>query len=322
MMDKDTAAEMIQAKALGCLDGKDRKELNEFLNLGGEFPWKDFGEYQNLAALLPIILEIEAPDVSVKDKVAQKIYAAIAEIKAKKDAEKGIKKPEYDIVYPETTVLGDQILPDVTEALPSLEDLTETIELAEPLNIDEVPVSGDLTASIKEELTDTTINQESEILYRQEIPLGAPDVKSEEFPDALSVEELVRDNIPPLDTPPAKDESLIEEKMEIKEPPVIEKKEPVKSKYRELQEERTKRKPVDEIPLKKEKFVEPAPPAKKGFSGIVVDIIIYVLLLAAIAFVYLKLSSEIDSLKKEIQDLKRNTGSVYTVPDSKQNYLV
>lgn len=321
MMDKDTAAEMIQAKALGCLDSKDRKELNEFLNLGGEFPWKDFGEYQNLAALLPIILEIEAPDVSVKDKVAQKIYAAIAEIKAKKDAEKGIKKPDDDIVYPETTVLGDQILPDVSEALPPLEDITETIKPVESLNLDEVSVSGDLNDNIREEFNETTITQEAEIINRQEIPLGAPDVKSEEFPDEFSIQELVKDSIPPLDIPPVQDETIIEEKMEINKTPVIEKKEPVKSKYRELQEERNKRKPVDEIPLKKEKFVEPAPPAKKSLSGIVVDIIIYVLLLAAIAFVYLKLSSEIDSLKKEIQNLKRNSGSLIMHPDDNQNYL-
>ncbi len=314
MMDKDTAAEMIQAKALGCLDSKERKELNEFLNMGGEFPWKEFGEYQNLSALLPIILEIEIPGASVKDKVAQKIYKAIAELKAKKETEKEIRKTDDDLIYPETTVLGDQILPDEPAEITLPENSTKIIDTSEVLDITEVPVSGDFTVSINEEIKEKIIVPEANAV---EIPIGVPDVKSESFPDEFTLNELIEDKAASSDSPSNTVEPVIEEKNQVKKPDT-KKTETIKSRYRTLQEEQRRRKPEEEIPLKKEKYVEPLPPSKKNISGIVVDVIIYILLLAAIAFVYLSLSSEIESLKKEIKELKRNTGTIKIVPEIDQ----
>lgn len=320
-MDKVAAAEMIQAKALGCLDNNDRKELNEFLNLGGEFPWKEYGEYQNLTSLLPIILEIEAPDVSVKDKVAKKIYDAIAELKAKKTGGSGINKPGGELNYPDTTVLGEPILEDQTELNLSMNEGDIIPIEPEEVELPDSSVTENLSPEFSSEEPDLSLQKNDEQVLNENLPLGTPEVKKEDFPEEIINDSTVPESIPLAEEPiPSSEKQSIEEKMEDKSPN-IEKTAAVQSKYRNLIEEKSKRKPLEDIPLKKEKFIEPEKPQKKSGSGIVVDIIIYILLLAAIAFVYLKLSSEIQSLKEEIDLLKQNSGILNSDSQRTLNYF-
>lgn len=320
-MDKVAAAEMIQAKALGCLDNNDRKELNEFLSLGGEFPWKEYGEYQNLTSLLPIILEIEAPDVSVKDKVAKKIYDAIAELKAKKTGGSGINKPGGELNYPDTTVLGEPILEDQTELNLSMNEGDIIPIKPEEVELPDSSVTENLSPEFSSEEPDISLQKNDEQVLNENLPLGTPEVKKEDFPEEIINDSTVPESIPLAEEPiPSSEKQSIEEKMEDKSPN-IEKSAAVQSKYRNLIEEKSKRKPLEDIPLKKEKFIEPEKPQKKSGSGIVVDIIIYILLLAAIAFVYLKLSSEIQSLKEEIDLLKQNSGILNSDSQRTPNYF-
>lgn len=320
-MDKVAAAEMIQAKALGCLDNNDRKELNEFLNLGGEFPWKEYGEYQNLTSLLPIILEIEAPDVSVKDKVAKKIYDAIAELKAKKTGGSGINKPGGELNYPDTTVLGEPILEDQTELNLSMNEGDIIPIEPEEVELPDSSVTENLSPEFSSEEPDLSLQKNDEQVLNENLPLGTPEVKKEDFPEEIINDSTVPESIPLAEEPiPSSEKQSIEEKMEDKSPN-IEKTAAVQSKYRNLIEEKSKRKPLEDIPLKKEKFIEPEKPQKKSGSGIVVDIIIYIILLAAIAFVYLKLSSEIQSLKEEIDLLKQNSGILNSDSQRTLNYF-
>lgn len=320
-MDKVAAAEMIQAKALGCLDNNDRKELNEFLNLGGEFPWKEYGEYQNLTSLLPIILEIEAPDVSVKDKVAKKIYDAIAELKAKKTGGSGINKPGGELNYPDTTVLGEPILEDQTELNLSMNEGDIIPIEPEEVELPDSSVTENLSPEFSSEEPDLSLQKNDEQVLNENLPLGTPEVKKEDFPEEIINDSTVPESIPLAEEPiPSSEKQSIEEKMEDKSLN-IEKTAAVQSKYRNLIEEKSKRKPLEDIPLKKEKFIEPEKPQKKSGSGIVVDIIIYIILLAAIAFVYLKLSSEIQSLKEEIDLLKQNSGILNSDSQRTLNYF-
>lgn len=320
-MDKVVAAEMIQAKALGCLDNNDRKELNEFLSLGGEFPWKEYGEYQNLTSLLPIILEIEAPDVSVKDKVAKKIYDAIAELKAKKTGGSGINKPGGELNYPDTTVLGEPILEDQTELNLSMNEGDIIPIEPEEVELPDSSVTENLSPEFSSEEPDLSLQKNDEQVLNENLPLGTPEVKKEDFPEEIINDSTVPESIPLAEEPiPSSEKQSIEEKMEDKSLN-IKKTAAVQSKYRNLIEEKSKRKPLEDIPLKKEKFIEPEKPQKKSGSGIVVDIIIYILLLAAIAFVYLKLSSEIQSLKEEIDLLKQNSGILNSDSQRTLNYF-
>lgn len=320
MMDKDTAAEMIQAKALGCLDSNDRKELSEYLNLGGEFPWKEFGEYQNLTSLLPIILEIEAPDVSVKDKVAQRIYDAIAELKSKKAGISELDNPESDFLYPDTTVLGDQITAENLDPGGSSVEPGTSDQGDADIIMPDATVTENLSEEIPIEQQSESINEKIESLSDDVLPLSVPDIVKESFPEELINESLNSELNMLSDAVPSSDNIPIEKKLKSNETIAIEKSSQVQSKYRTLLEEKSKRNPVDEIPLKKEKFIEPEKPQKKNVSGIMVDIIIYILLLAAIAFVYIRLSSEIDSLRKEINLLKQDTGVNHSEFNSTVNY--
>ncbi len=66
--------DLLHAYALGCLDQKELNILTEYLDTGEEFFWQELGEYQNLTALLPSILNIETPGTELKDKVARSLY--------------------------------------------------------------------------------------------------------------------------------------------------------------------------------------------------------------------------------------------------------
>ena len=92
MITKKEAAELIYAGVLGCLDRADQTKLNEYLKAGGELP-SNLGEFQNIAALLPIILQAENPDPKLKDKVARKLYRIKDEIRAKAAADKSDVSP-------------------------------------------------------------------------------------------------------------------------------------------------------------------------------------------------------------------------------------
>lgn len=332
MMDKATAAELIQASALGCLDNSEKKELNEYLDLGGEFPWKEFGEYQNLSSLLPIILELNIPDSSVKDKVARRIYDAIEEQKAQKSLSRGLPKADEDLIYPETTVLGEPVKESKLTDYIS-DELVDQVT-TDPIT-DEIPMTAHGGLSNEPPIVEDGFT----IKNPAEENLSIPELETfiEPFPDETIKSDVTdKSNIDNYQSEPEinkagdinsemSESSSIDNEAKLKMTPTQGTNTPVKSKYQSLLEEKSKKRQTTEfsdekitlqkkvhedIPLKKERFAEPEKPVKKNISGLVVDIIIYVLLLAAIAFVYLKLSSEIETLKKELNELRRDLGVV------------
>ncbi len=76
--------DLLHAYALGCLDAEDFNRLIEYFKEAGDYPWQELGEYQNLVALLPSILNIEIPEIRLKDKVARKLYRIKDEIRDKR----------------------------------------------------------------------------------------------------------------------------------------------------------------------------------------------------------------------------------------------
>jgi hypothetical protein len=75
------AKDLLQAKALGCLDPEENSEFSKIMKEDADFPWQEFGHYQNLVAFLPSLLEIEIPDQEVKDSIARKLYEFKEKIK-------------------------------------------------------------------------------------------------------------------------------------------------------------------------------------------------------------------------------------------------
>ena len=86
-MDRNKAIDLIKAKTLGCLAKDEDAEFKEYMESGEDFPWDVLGEYQNLTAMLPILLQLEVVDPEIKDNVARKLYKIIEELKAKQQAE-------------------------------------------------------------------------------------------------------------------------------------------------------------------------------------------------------------------------------------------
>ena len=65
---------LLHAYALGCLNKQDFSDLKKYFRSGQSFEWAELGEYQNLSAMLPAILNIDSPPPQLKDKVARRLY--------------------------------------------------------------------------------------------------------------------------------------------------------------------------------------------------------------------------------------------------------
>lgn len=74
MPERNEYYDYLFAYSLGCLDEEDLNKLEEYLKTGGDFAWQELGEFQNLASLLPSILNLETPPPQLKDKVARNLY--------------------------------------------------------------------------------------------------------------------------------------------------------------------------------------------------------------------------------------------------------
>ncbi|MHB1687023.1 MAG: anti-sigma factor [Ignavibacteriaceae bacterium] len=87
MAEQNEYYDFLFAYSLGCLDENDLNILKEYLQSGREFAWQELGEFQNLASLLPSILNIESPSPQLKDKVARNLYRIRDEKRLKLSAE-------------------------------------------------------------------------------------------------------------------------------------------------------------------------------------------------------------------------------------------
>jgi hypothetical protein len=126
-MEKKKLIELIKLEVLDCLNKADEETLRLSKEVDSDFPWKELGEYQNLAALLPVALPIEFPVSELKDKVALKLYNMRDEIKAKLDAKK------------------------IPEEIPVLQEVKEEI-VEEEIQLDEINIIAE-----EEEVAQVTV---------------------------------------------------------------------------------------------------------------------------------------------------------------------
>jgi hypothetical protein len=103
-MEKKKAIDLIKLEVLDCLNDGDAETLRISKEVDSDFPWKELGEYQNLAAFLSVALPLEFPVSELKDKVALKLYNMRDEIKAKLDAKKKLEEPPVLVEEEEITV--------------------------------------------------------------------------------------------------------------------------------------------------------------------------------------------------------------------------
>ncbi|MBK9097050.1 MAG: hypothetical protein IPM14_02810 [bacterium] len=90
-MERKKIIELIKLDVLGCLNEKNREELQSQRLTAEEFPLRELADYQFVVALLPTVLEIRTPATELKDKTAMKLYNLREEIKAKIEAKKALE---------------------------------------------------------------------------------------------------------------------------------------------------------------------------------------------------------------------------------------
>jgi hypothetical protein len=116
--------ELLQAKALGCLDPEDDALITNLMKEDENFPWQELGHYQNLIAFLPTLFEVEIPDPEVKDNVARRLYELGEKIKAEKEGEVKqstiIKESETNIIEEDGFILEEEPIEKVE--IPAVEE--------------------------------------------------------------------------------------------------------------------------------------------------------------------------------------------------------
>jgi hypothetical protein len=149
MIDEQKIIGMLQAKALGCLDVEDNSDLQEFIDGGHLFPWDEFGKFQNVAALLPLALQLELPDAELKDRVALKLIKLSEQLRIKKILEEDKFEVEEELdenVDEFTNIQEPYVDPPIeleTEAPVVEENLVSQLNSEEPtFNLDEIHLPG------------------------------------------------------------------------------------------------------------------------------------------------------------------------------------
>src|SRR4030042_2437502 len=121
-MDEKVIHEMMSAFAAGCMDKENYINFKNYIDSQGELPYRELGELQNLTAMVPLILELELPDIKLKDRIAKKLIGMQDEIKAKiKERKTKTRSTKEKAVIPPATELphNAKITKDI---------LTETFE--------------------------------------------------------------------------------------------------------------------------------------------------------------------------------------------------
>lgn len=311
MISKQEASELIFAGVLGCLDLSDQTKLNEYIKAHGELP-SSFGEFQNIAAMLPVILNPESPDPQLKDKVARKLYRIKDEIRSKTpgdsaNAEDFYKNSRMD--RQSGTSESEKFRTDEKKTEPELKEIKKT------------PAADTENVKVKEE--------KKEIPKPEEFETVSPSRST--FESFKSTREKVLEG------------KFVEEKDE-KMPPEIQTKtktpvEEIKTSGREMKDRIPHKTAAKELPYynkvttkergksleksyKKKFSTAEIPEVKKSSLYFWGAISLLILLILAIAVIYLNFSSEIkdlqltnESLTQRLNDLSVKFSNTQEIQD-------
>jgi hypothetical protein len=304
MITKQEAADMIYAGVLGCLDRADQTKLNEFIRAGGELP-SNMGELQNIAALLPIILQAENPDPKLKDMVARKLYRIKDQIRAKVTSENS-SAGTGEVFYSNSR--EDRKSSSLLSGKPSTSSEEKKIkneEKAEDNIVEEKPQNTELEQITEKEETPAAVKAE--------------EIKSEDFepvtPSRNTFESFksTRERVLEGNFKDVSEETPEVNKEEIKP----ESKTPTSEKVKTYERVITKEKPSSNAPAKesphqristkergksferayrKKYYTEETQTKKKGMSSWLV-VSLFVILFLALVVLYMNFSTEIKDLK-------------------------
>jgi hypothetical protein len=123
-MDEIRAKELLPAKALGCLDTEENENFLKMMEDDNEFPWQEFGQYQNLVAHMPTLLEFESPNLEVKNKVLKELQSQITVSHLEEEVE---EENAPDLTDSVEVMEDEDLIIEEEEIIPS--DLDQEIEV-------------------------------------------------------------------------------------------------------------------------------------------------------------------------------------------------
>jgi hypothetical protein len=161
-MEKKKAIDLIKLEVLDCLNNADAETLHLSKEVDSDFPWKELGEYQNLAAFLSVALPLEFPVSELKDKVALKLYNMRDEIKAKLDAKRKPEEPPV-LVEEDKEIIDEEFIVEETN-VPVIEEEISPLSVSgriEQKRTEEISAKSDLRSKVTfdKELVEKTIKE-------------------------------------------------------------------------------------------------------------------------------------------------------------------
>jgi hypothetical protein len=161
-MEKKKAIDLIKLEVLDCLNIADAETLHLSKEVDSDFPWKELGEYQNLAAFLSVALPLEFPVSELKDKVALKLYNMRDEIKAKLDAKKKLEEPPVLVEEEKENIDEEFIVEEIN--VPVIEEEISPLSVSgriEQKRTEEISAKSDLRNKVTfdKELVEKTVKE-------------------------------------------------------------------------------------------------------------------------------------------------------------------
>lgn len=315
MIDEQKVIGMLQAKALGCLDAEDNKELQSFIDEGHVFPWDELGRFQNVASLLPLALQLELPDTELKDRVALKLIKLSEQLRIKKILEEDkfeVEEEVYENADEFTNIQEPFLEPPIeveTEEPKVEENLVDQLNPEETtFNLDEVVLpdyesvevtSGDSQESLEIE----TLIDESEIEYPQVEEVEINEVLIEpKIPQPENATQLVSDKN--TESKPGEELEDSNKQLDLTKKSVAEKM------FRAIEQD------FDSLKFQFEES------ERKTTRGLLIAYVIIAVLLALLIFSFFKFSSDINTLNNEVKDLKKKvTSSLYDEQKSNPDHF-
>ncbi len=325
MATKREIMDMLHAYALGCLDIEDLKSFTDEMNSGEEFPIKELAEYQNLAVLLPSILEIENPPHQMKDKVARKLYRIKDEIRAKRNVQ---RKNITSVQDEPPTAIPEP--PPPPPSPPVEERLSDepVVEIQRDFTEDTVINQNENTIEFKEPVIEDIVSDQKK--FEEEVKQYYETGREEEKRDATGFEvvkpvrktdEFFKQNLKPEEPeePPVEDEKPpvpVEQEVKLPEPPVKEKEKPAPAKVKKETASADK-KTLTNYSERYKPYQSKLPPERKS-SGILLPVILFLIVAAVAAAFYFLLSDEVKTYKTEVSRLDAELRALSSQLSSKE----
>ena len=348
MTDEQKVFGMLQAKALGCLDADDEKDLQNFIDEGYPFPWDELGVYQNIVSLLSLTLQLEIPDAELKDKVALKLIKLRDELRAQKTLEEEIMQleqneelieEEFDENVEEFTNVQEPFIEPKIEveheqaAAEFNEDLNSPLNVEEAsFNLDEIVLPGFETTEITEPAPEIDGSKDMETEVPIENLIEEPMIEIPNIEEMNTEEVWIEPEISqPIDIGESVlidevDQNQIEETVDIDEPEtkqieetvineVVETKQAEETEDTDKHPDFTKKSVVEKMYKAIEQDFDSLKDhyeksERKLVRGQLISYVVVAVLLALLIFLFFKFSADINRMEKEIKDLNKNTSLI------------